>query len=63
MANPNIKKIVTKGDSNVNIITTLGEMKHVVVRLTSTINHLKEFALEIVVNFIEKNHYRKGSVH
>ena len=50
-----VKKIVTKGDSNVNSITSLGEMKHVVERLTSIINHLKEFMLETIDDSIEKN--------
>ena len=54
MSDPGVKKIVTKGDSNVNIITTLGEIKHGVTRLTSTISHLKEFVSEIADDGIEK---------
>ena len=55
MNDPDVNKIATKGDYNVNIMTSLGEMMHVVERLTSTINHLKAFVLETVDDGIEKH--------
>ena len=54
MNDPDIKKRVTNDDYNINIVTSLNEMKHVVGRLSSTINHLKEFVLEKVDDGIEK---------
>ena len=51
---PNVKKIVTKGDSNISVITNLGELKYVVARLSSTMNHLKKFVVETVEKGIEK---------
>ena len=54
MSDPDVKKIFTKGDSDVNIITSSGETKHGVESLTMTINHLKEFVLKTVDDGIEK---------
>ena len=42
------KKIVTEGDNILSIITILGELQHVATRLTSTVNHLREFVTEIL---------------
>ena len=35
--------IVTAGDSQVNTITTIGELQHITSRLSSIIAHMKEF--------------------
>ena len=40
---PPRKVIVTEGDSNINMINTLGDLSTVAHELSLTINHLREF--------------------
>ena len=54
MSSSNTTYPCTKGDLLVNTITTLGEMRHVAVRLNKTINHLNKFVKDTLNDDINR---------